>query len=325
MDAARRAAASRLMGRRFQSRTAKLCALLCAAPLVALQSGSVPQWQIDAGGKMAFEVASVKPSPPGAFRPPNFPLDPGDSFTNLQTNEAPGSRFFAVFPLSVYLTFAYKIMPAPDQRRAIFAPLPKWVSMDSYEIEARASIPHPTKDQMRLMMQSLLAERFHLQTHFETQTVAAFALLLAKAGKTGSKLRPHEEGPPCTAAPAGGDVFPPFCGNFSMNLQRNGERRAGYRNGAMDVLASGLSTFGEIDRPVINRTGLNGKFDFTLDWAHEPGGAAPAGPPPPDSQATAAGPSFITALNEQLGLKLESTEVAIPVLVVDHVERPSGN
>jgi uncharacterized protein (TIGR03435 family) len=314
-----------MMGRVFPRRTAKLYALVCAAPLVAQQSASLPQWQIDAGGKMAFEVASIKPSPPGAFRPPNFPLDPGDSFVNLQTSEAPGSRFFAGLPLSVYITFAYKMMPAPEQRRAMLASLPKWVSTDSYEIEARASIPHPTKDQMRLMMQSLLAERFHLQAHFETQTVAAFALLLAKAGKAGPNLRPHEEGPPCNAAPAGGDLFPPVCGIFSMRLQRNRERRAGYRNATMDVLASGLSTFGEIDRPVINRTGLNGKFDFTLEWADELRGAAPAGPPPPDSQTSAAGPSFITALNEQLGLKLESTKAAVSVLVVDHAERPSEN
>jgi bla regulator protein blaR1 len=313
------------MGRIFRRQTAKLF-VLCAASLALLngQAAAVPQWQIDAGGKMAFEVASIKPSPPGAFRPPNFPLDPGDSFTNLQTKEAPGSRFFAVFPLSVYITFAYKIMPAPEQRRAMLASLPKWVSTDSYEIEGRASVAHPTKDQMRLMMQSLLAERFHLEAHFETQTVAAFALLLAKPGKTGPNLRPHDEGPSCTAAPAKGDVLPPICGNFVMILQRNGERRAGYRNGTMDVVASGIPTFGEIDRPVVNRTGLNGKFDFTLEWAHEPGGA-PAGPPPPDSQASAAGPSFITALNEQLGLKLEATKAAVPVLVVDHVERPSGN
>jgi uncharacterized protein (TIGR03435 family) len=302
--------------------------LLCAASLARLsaQPAAAPQWQIDADGKMAFEVASVKPSPPGAFRPPNFPLDPGDSFVNLQTSEAPGSRFFAIFPLSTYITFAYKMMPAPKQRRAMLAPLPKWVSTESYEIEARAPIAHPTKDQMRLMMQSLLADRFHLQAHLETQTVAAFALVLAKPGKTGPKLRPHEEGPPCTAAPAGGDVFPPFCGIFSMNLQQNGERRAGYRNTTMDVLASGLPTFGEIDRPVVNRTGLNGRFDFTLEWFAEPRGAAPGlSAAAPDSPATPAGPSFITALSEQLGLKLESTKAGVPVLVVDHVERPAEN
>src|SRR5690242_19808949 len=91
---------------------------------VAAQQGpsSVPEWQIAAGGKMAFEVASVKP---GEFRPPNFPLDNGGSFINMRTGELPRGRFSAGFPLIVYITFAYKIRPAPEQQRVMVARLPK--------------------------------------------------------------------------------------------------------------------------------------------------------------------------------------------------------
>src|SRR5437016_7666798 len=76
------------------------------------QSSAAPEWQIAAGGKMAFEVASVKPDP-GQFRPPNFPLDAGDAYRPV------GGRFSADFPLTTYITFAYKLSPTPDQRQAM--------------------------------------------------------------------------------------------------------------------------------------------------------------------------------------------------------------
>ena len=116
-----------------------------------------PSWQTAAGGKRAFEVASVKIDA-GPFRPPNFPLDPGDAYRPV------GGRFSADFPLSTYITFAYKLSLSSDQRQAMLAHLPDWVSTDRYAIEARAE-GNPTKDQMRLMVQSLLAERFKFTAH----------------------------------------------------------------------------------------------------------------------------------------------------------------
>jgi uncharacterized protein (TIGR03435 family) len=313
-----------------------VCVLLFAGLAVsaglAPAQAQVPEWQIAAGGRIAFEVASVKPSPDGEFRGPNFPLDNGDSFINLRTGELPRGRFSARFPLIVYVTFAYKIMPAPEQRRAMVAHLPRWVTNESFDIEARAPNGDATKDQMRLMMQSLLAERFHLAAHFEAQTLPVFALVLAKPGKPGPNLLPHEKGPTCNspaadagkAAAAKDGPFPPVCGTYAMFMQANGLRRAGSRDTTMERLAGAIPTFGEVERPVIDRTGLSGKFDFKLEWMRETAaGPAPAAPTPADSQI--AGPTFLEALGDQLGLKLEATKAPVSVLVIDHVERPSEN
>jgi uncharacterized protein (TIGR03435 family) len=143
-------------------------------PSVALraQSPAVPGWQTAAGGTMAFDVASVKTANPHDlhFRPilPTFPLDTGNA-------KPPGGRFEASFGLTTYITFAYKLRPSPEQHQ-VLTHLPESVRKD-YEIEARAE-GNPSKDQMRLMMQSLLADRFKLKVHFETRVVPVFALTL---------------------------------------------------------------------------------------------------------------------------------------------------
>jgi len=314
------------------------CARFCRMPgspeaRTAQQSRrAVPEWQIAAGGKMAFEIASVKPSPEGEFRGPNFPLDNGDSFVTLRTGEVPRGRFSARFPLVAYITFAHKIMPAPEQRRAMVAHLPRWVTTESFGIEARAPNSNATKDQMRLMMQSLLAERFHLAAHFESQTLPVFALVLAKPGKPGPDLLPHEKGPTCdsAAADAGKSAadknrpFPPVCGTYALFIQANGVRRAGSRDTTMERLAGAISGFGEVERPVVDRTGLSGRFDFKLEWTRETAaGPTPAAPIPADSQIS--GPTFPEALSDQLGLKLEATKGPVAVLVIDHIERPPEN
>jgi len=294
---------------------------VCSPRVPGQQPAAAPEWQMAAGNKMAFEVASVKKDP-GPFRPPNFPLDTGDAYRPV------GGRFSADFPLMTYITFAYKIGLAPDQRQALMAHLPDWVATDRFAIEARAE-GAPTKDQMRLMMQSLLAERFKLAAHFETQVVPVLAMVLAKPGKTGPKLRPHAEGAACEATPAtdrppkdGDEVFPPVCDAYMLMMKPDKGARAGSRNTTMELLAGALSGLGRLERPVVDQTGLSGRFDFTLEWAPEP-----SGPSAPNAEATAdlRGPEFLVALREQLGLKLESTKAPIEVIVIDHVERPSEN
>ena len=98
----------------------------------------------------------------------------------------------------IYITFAYKLWPTQQQGEALLAQLPKWAREESIVIEAKAD-GNPTKDQMRLMVQSLLADRFKLTLHFERRQTPVFALALAKPGRLGPKLRPHAEGPPCDA------------------------------------------------------------------------------------------------------------------------------
>jgi uncharacterized protein (TIGR03435 family) len=152
-----------------------------AIGVLTAQSPDEADWQTAAGGKMAFEVASVKPS--NQFEPPNFPLSAEDAYTS-------GGRLSAAFQLFTYIAFAYKLWLTPEQRRTALANLPKWVTTDLYETRARAP-GDATKDQTRLMMQSLLADRFKLQVHFETREVPVLALNMDKPGTLGPKLHLH--------------------------------------------------------------------------------------------------------------------------------------
>jgi Protein of unknown function (DUF3738) len=151
--------------------------------------------QPDTPGKISFDVASIRQSKRGTFTPPNFALDNGDSYAPFPD---PGGHFTADFPLAVYIEFAYKLWLTPEQKDSMLAHLPKWVATDNFEIHAKAEA-NPTKDQMRLMMQSLLADRFKLAIHFETQQVPVLALVLEKPGRTGPKLRSHSAGPLATS------------------------------------------------------------------------------------------------------------------------------
>jgi len=289
-------------------------------------ANDVPAWQSAAGGKRAFEVASVKPSK--AFKLPNFDLSTGNAV-------APGGRFSAGFPLLIYITFAYKLQQTDKQRQALLAMLPPWANTDFFEIEARAA-GNASKDQMRLMMQSLLADRFKLAVHFETRDEPVLALTLEKPGKLGPKLRPHSEGPACPEYKAvdpaarpepvkAGAVFPPQCDVTLLSGEREGLLRLGARNMTMPLLADTVqlngSQSGEVDKPVVDRTGLNGTFDYTIEYGRttgpvpSPGGNAPA---PPEA-------TFLQAVRQQLGLKLVPSRAPIRTIVIDHVERPSGN
>ena len=274
-------------------------------------------WQTKAGGKLAFEAASVKPSK-GAFVPSNVPLTPWDD------QSAPNGLLRADASLLALVQFAYKLWPMELQRRE-FSRLPKWVAADRYFIEARAASGNPTKDQMRLMMQSLLAERFQLAAHFEASEVAVLELRLAKAGQPGPKLIPHANGPPCDKPGASpGDGLPGFtnCRSLSAIDQPGNTRVLGSRDVTMDMLAGVLSMISlGLDRPLIDKTGLTGTFDFTLEWTREVRGAAADSPAP----LAAVGPTVIDALRDQLGLKLDPAKATLPILVVDRVERPSEN
>jgi uncharacterized protein (TIGR03435 family) len=138
---------------------------------------------------MAFEVASVKPAKPGVPRKSPWTrtiYDRGDA-------KPPGGSFSASLPLGFYIFFAYKL--AAFEAMDMQAQLPKWAN-DAYAIDAKAE-GIPRRIRCRLMMQSLLADRFKLRAHFETKEVPVVALTLVKPGKLGPKLLPHSEGPPC--------------------------------------------------------------------------------------------------------------------------------
>jgi uncharacterized protein (TIGR03435 family) len=187
---------------------------LSHAGLQVQSAQQTPQWQIDAGGKMAFEVASVKANKSGSDTPTsNFPLGPGNAYT-------PNGGFFTAenYPLSAYIAFAYKMNTFQSTGLATLAP--KWVFSEPFDIQGRAR-GNPAKDQMRLMMQALLADRFKLAMHAETRQLPIFALALVNPGKIGPQLQPYPDGSPCdastptatgTARPLVAGGFPEICG-----------------------------------------------------------------------------------------------------------------
>jgi len=201
---------------------------------------------------------------------------------------------------------------------------PRWIDSENYDIEAKAD-GNPSVQQMEgPMLQALLEERFKLSLHRETRELAVYKL---SVGKSGAKLQASQEGnctpyvtdaPPPIAKP--GEPPPSFCG-FQRTTAEGLNRSLNGKAVTMADLAKTLSrTYtAMLGRNVIDGTGLKGTFDVRLTWAMDSDG--PRSDNPPDS----VGPSIFTALQEQLGLKLEATKGPVDVLVIDHIEKPSGN
>jgi uncharacterized protein (TIGR03435 family) len=285
----------------------------------------MPNWQKAAGGKMAFDVATIKPAQPDKRIQPNVGLNMDDEPI------PPGGHLLVQGTLPALIDFAYKILSTREQQDAMLAHLPKWVASDSFVIEAKAE-GNPTKDQMRLMMQSLLADRFKLALHFETKEMPALALVLDKPGKTGPRLRPHAGGLPCDAkwtpppdpsspsvAPGG---FMAFCGTNALMFTPRHSVLVGARGVTLQYIASYMPQWQGFGRPVVDRTGLAGMYDFSLDSIPESNDTSTPGT---DAQLDTGAPNFLAALKEQLGLKLQPTKARVQIVVIDHVEQPSPN
>ncbi|HLH18508.1 MAG TPA: TIGR03435 family protein [Bryobacteraceae bacterium] len=181
------------------------------------------------------------------------------------------------------------IMVAYDVKQYQVAGGPKWLDGDRWSIVAK--LPDDTQvDQddtaMRLAMQSLLAERYQLALHKESREMSAYALLVSKSGP---KLARSD---------------------YNGSSSKGGRGKLTCRGISMDRLASLLSS--RFDLPVVDQTALPGKFDFTLEWS-------------PDETGDSGGPTIFTALQEQLGLKLESRHVPVEILVIDRAEKPGEN
>ncbi len=274
--------------------------------------------------EMKFEVASVKEL---IDRPPvtsSFPLTVDDSFRPT------GGLFSAVnYRVIEFLEFAYRL--TPGQVQDAVNQLPGWAANTRYDIEARAS-GNPTKDQFRLMMQSLLEERFHLALHFDTKEMPVFTLVVDKQGKLGPELRRHVEVPPCgdpTQPLPSGPLqlveggLPQVCGRV-MNMRPKTLGLLwgrGARNVTMDEVASALDlpAMTQLDRPIVNRTGLTGTYDFHLEWTSKNLPTAMM------THAIQDAPSFPEALKDQLGLKIESATAPVRTVHIDHIEPPTPN
>jgi uncharacterized protein (TIGR03435 family) len=294
--------------------------LALAVPVVAGMLAPRPQnqapansSQASAGERPQFDVASIKPSKPGSH--------------GTYTRRQPGGLFTATnASVRVLIAGAY-LNEFPPKGELIFGG-PAWIDSALFNIEARAD-GNPGNAQTNLMVQSLLEDRFKLVLHHETRQLPIYALVLAKPGKIGPQLIQHSGEAKCTDAaagkglpqPAAGEAMPAYCGGFFMNPRPGDLRETGNRI-TMDMLGQFLRQ--SLDRTIVDRTRLGGVYDFTLEFAPEIGpGSQPAGAT--GASDPSAPPSIFTALQEQLGLKLESQKGPVDVLVIDHVELPSEN
>ena len=187
--------------------------------------------------------------------------------------------------LSDLLKFSYGL-----QQRQI-AGAPDWVTSESYDISAEPDGEgEPSIKQWQSMVKKLMADRFQLKSHYEKRELTVYVLTVAK---TGPKLTRSQGDPNARGAGFG----PP--GNF------------GATNATMADIAEALGQ-GVLNRPVVDQTGLTGRFDFRLTWT-------PDETPPPATESADAPPDIFTAIQEKLGLKLVSTKAPVNVLVIDRI------
>lgn len=290
-----------------------------AALLVPLVSGltHAAQPRIAAQGEtptvtaLRYDVASIKPNKSGDNRVMMRLTPDGLSAT--------GSN------LMMLVTFAYGVNP--DQ----IAAAPDWLKSESYDIEAKMDpataeeLRNLGEDQRKTatqhMLQVLLADRFKLKVHEETKELSIYALVVAKNGPKLQEAKTGDTYPNGIKGPDGKS------GAGMMFGRREGVTAQGV---PIASLVRRLSLL--LGRSVVDKTGLTGKYDFTLKWTPDeiPGAMSKAPESGEPSTAGAAfrdssGPSLFTALKEQLGLKLESQKGPVGIVVIDHVERPSEN
>jgi uncharacterized protein (TIGR03435 family) len=260
----------------------------------------------------SFEVASVKQN------------ISGESRTRMQTQ--PGGRLIVTNArLKSLIATAFDMSEPQSLIDSRILGGPEWIGSERYDINAKANTEFkPSPDgpprELLLMIRSLLLERFKLKAHMETRELPIYELVLARAdGRLGPEMR--KPAADCDAAIAAGippprqPGEPPPCGLMG------GPARTIAGGATMQQLAGNLSN--RVERLVVDKTGLAGRFAFTLAWTPDriPTEAPPPGIPPIDPN----GPSLFTALQEQLGLKLEPAKGQVDVLVIDSVERPTGD
>lgn len=322
--------------------TVWIALLLQFAPRPLHAQSSEPDWEKAAGGRQSFEVASVHEDKRDDAPSSNFSLDGnGNAYRVMSQQEtlAPSGDLFSARnqPLMRYIVFAYRLSGTQelalrfDFYRGVALHVPDWLRTTHYDIEARAPGP-ATKDQMRLMMQSLLEDRFKLRAHWETRRAPVLVLVEVNPGKLGPQLEPHRVSDDCatTELPDRADMvataapqlaaLPIPCGWIAhLPASASGAHRFGGRNVTLAMLASSLPAqtgLATLSRPVIDRTGLDGGYDLWLNWTPEDTS---------EENNTESGGTFRNALKNQLGLKLVPEDGAVEVLVIDHIEQPTPN
>jgi uncharacterized protein (TIGR03435 family) len=236
----------------------------------------------------SFEVATIKPSEPD--KPGKMFRVQGSHFSTLNTT------------LTELITFAYGI----QQKQIINAP--EWMDKDKWDLSAQPDVPGAPNDrQLKTMVQKLLADRFQLKFSKDTKELPAYVLTVSKSGQKMTKSDSKENLP----------------GLFFTSIS---PVRLTVQNATMTDF-KGLLQSAVLDRPVVDQTALDGKWNFLLKWTADDSQFSGMGikPPAATDAAADAPPPLYTAIEEQIGLKLEAGKAQVPVFVISSVEKPSAN
>ena len=247
-----------------------------------------PPVRMAANANPAFEVATIKPSDPA--KPGQIVTLRGAEVITTNTT------------VHDLINLAYWLHPKQ------LTGGPAWTESDKFDMTGKPDAPgQPNVDQMKMMIQKLLADRFQLKFHFEKRDLPVYAIRIAK---TGAKITRSQDDPK---------------GIPGWNFGRNASGTVfSFRNSPLSQFAALLQN--SMDRPVVDQSGLSERYDFTLTFTPDAAQAALIGvPPPPAADNPDAAPDLFTAFQQQLGLKLESTKAPVDVLVIDKVEKPSEN
>lgn len=257
---------ARLLGQ--PTRAANQGSLITGVLLIAAACGLFAQ---TTPARKSFEAVSIKPN--------------NMSGSEVHEHNSPGR-------LDAHMSTKHLIRDAFDVKDFQILGGPAWLGNNNYDFIATTAVPIQLTDEvLQPYLQSLLADRFHLQYHRETKESPVYFLV---AAKTGPKLTKH------TGA-----------GGFDMN-EHGGKDKVTMSSTRLTMagLASWLAR--EMERPVIDHTGIDGEFDVNLNWS-------------PEQISETSGPSLFTALQEQLGLRLESGKGPVEMIVIDSIEKPSEN
>jgi uncharacterized protein (TIGR03435 family) len=239
-----------------------------------------------ASAQQTFDVASIKPNAANDHR--------------VMIRMMPGGAFSATG-----VTLKLLIGQAFNIRDFQIVGAPGWAGDLPFDINAKAEgLPDRVPpEQLRPMLQALIKERFQLKFHNEEKEMPVYALVV---GKTGAKLTESQVG--------------------ERAQMRMGRGQLSGKSIPMPMFAQQVAQ--QVGRTVLDRTGLKGSYDINLEWTPEPGHGPGGGPPPPPDAIPAAGgngPTIFTALQEQLGLRLETQKGPVQMLVIDSVSKPSEN
>ena len=247
-----------------------------------------PPLRMAANANPAFEVATIKPSDPA--RPGQIVTLRGVEVITTNTT------------LHDLINLAYWLHPKQ------LAGGPAWTESDKFDMTGKPDAPgQPNVDQMKMMIQKLLADRFQLKFHFEKRDLSAYAIRIAKTGAKITRSQDDPKGLP-------GWNFGRTPSGMTMT----------FRNSPMSQFTALLQN--SLDKPVVDQSGLSERYDFTLTFTPDPAQAALlGGPPSPAADNPDAAPDLFAAFQQQLGLKLESARAPVDVMVIDKVEKPSEN